>query len=170
MKKVIKSSLVLLAFVALAFSAQAQKMGYINSQLLMSEMAEVKQMNSNLEALQTQLQKKGKTALETLQKDYLAVQDKVEKGLLSRIQQEEEAKKLETRQQEIAKMEQDMIKQIQEKQQKLSEPIIKKINDAINEVAKENGYTMIFDSANGIILYSQDQNDVSALVKAKLGI
>ena len=170
MKRIIKTSVVLCALVALAFTANAQKMGYINSQLLMSEMAEVKEMNSNLEALQTQLRKKGQNALETLQKDYQAVQQKVEKGLLSPKQQEEEAKKLETRQQDIAKMEQEMVKQIQDKQQKLSEPIIQKINDAINAVAKENGYTMIFDSANGIILYSQDENDVSSLVRAKLGL
>ncbi|MEO1516070.1 MAG: OmpH family outer membrane protein [Bacteroidota bacterium] len=170
MKKIIKLSVVLCAFFAFAFSANAQKMGYINSQLLMSEMAEVKEMNANLEALQTQLRKKGQNALTDLQNDYKVIQDKVGKGLLSPKEQEEEGKKLEARQQEIAKMEQDMIKQIQDKQQKLSEPIIAKINDAINAVAKENGYSMIFDSANGMILYSVDENDVSALVKAKLGI
>lgn len=38
----------------------AQKFGYLNSQALLAELPEVKQADANLQALQTQLEKKGK--------------------------------------------------------------------------------------------------------------
>ena len=43
-----------------------------------------------------------------------------------------------------------------------------KILKAIEDVAKENGYAYIFDTQ--VLLYSEGGDDVSALVKKKLGI
>lgn len=159
----------LLALVLLAaVSLKAQKFGYINSAALLAEMPEVKQAEANLEALQKQLQKKLQSGFELLQKDYLEIQQKVERGELSPKQQEEEAKKLEDRQKQLAQEEQNMVKQIQDKRTSELEPIYEKVNKAIAEVAKENGFQFIFDQ--GILLYSQPEQDVSAMVRTKLGI
>ena len=148
--------------------AQNGKFGYVNSAVILSEMPEVKQADANLEALQKQLQKKGQSMVEKLQQDYTLVQQKMERGELSRVQQEDEAKKLEQRQAEIATFEQDMMRQIQEKRNELLEPIYAKVNDAISAVAKENGYKMIFDAT--VLLYKDESLDVSTMVKAKLGL
>ena len=147
-------------------AVQAQKFGYVNSNAILAEMPEVKQFESNLEALQKQLQKKGQGMLEQLQKDYTVIQQKIERGELSRLQQEEEAKKLQAREQEIAKFEQDMVNQLQEKRNKELQPIVDKVNQAIKDVAKENNFQFIFDQ--GILLYADQAQDVSNLVKAKL--
>jgi len=170
MNKLMKSVILVFVLCAFTLTMQAQKFGYVNSQLILSEMPAVKQANANLDALKTQLQKKGKGMVETLQKEYLAVQQKVEQGVLSPQQQQAEAQKLEAKQKEIADFEQKMAAQIGEKQQKLLEPILKQVNDAINEVAKEQGYTMIFDATAGILLYAEEDADLSTQVKAKLGI
>lgn len=154
--------------VGMVSAVQAQKFGYVNSQEILASMAEVKQADANLEALQKQLQKKGQGMVEQLQKDYQTVQQKIERGELSPKQQEEEGKKLEARQQEIAKFEQDMVNQIQKKRADELKPISDKINKAIADVAKENGFQFIFDQ--GILLYAESAQDVSSLVKAKLGI
>jgi outer membrane protein len=61
-----------------------------------------------------------------------------------------------------------MVGQIQTKRQNALQPIYDKLNNAIEQVAKENGYSMIFDKA--VLLYSEDKDDVSALVRAKLGL
>lgn len=155
---------------ALTFTttAQAQKFGYLNSAAILSEMPEVKQADANLEALQKQLQKKGQGMVEQLQKDYTAIQQRIERGELSPKQQEEEAAKLKAREQEIGQFEQDMAKQLQDKRNELLQPIYDKVNKAIADVAKENGFQFIFDQ--GVLLYSEDTQDVSKLVKAKLGI
>ena len=49
-------------------------------------------------------------------------------------------------------------------------PIMDKITAAIEEVAKENGYTYIFDGSVGFVLYADETTDVSDLVKGKLGL
>ena len=128
----------------------------------------MKQAEANLEALQKQLTKKGQGMVETLQKDYTAIQQKVERGELSPVQQEQEAKKLQEEQARIAKFEQDMVKQIQDKREELLKPIYEKVNQAIETVAKEGGYQFIFDK--GVLLYFDEGMDVSAKVKAKLGM
>lgn len=166
--KFLKISTFLIAFFGLTISASAQKFGLVNSAQILSELPQVKQADANLEALQKQLQKKGQGMLEQLQKDYLEIQQKVERGELSPKQQEEEAKKLEDRQKEIAKFEQDMVTQIQTKRAELLKPIMDNVNKAISDVAKENGYQFIFDQQ--VLLYYDDAQDVSSLVRSKLGI
>ena len=44
------------------------------------------------------------------------------------------------------------------------------LNQAIKEVANEGGYQMIFDASTSILLYAEDNADVSDAVKTKLGI
>ena len=168
MKQVLKIATLLLVLVGSATALQAQKFGYVNSTALLSQLPEVKQAEANLEALQKQLQKKGQSMVEQLQKDYGEIQRQIEGGELSPKQQEEAGKKLETRQQEIAKFEQEMMGQIQAKRQELLEPIYDKVNEAIAAVAKEGGYTFIFDQ--GVLLYFEEEQDVSDEVKARLNL
>ena len=59
---------------------------------------------------------------------------------------------------------------IQKKKEDLYSPILKKAQDAINGIAKEGGYTYIFDSSLGTLLYTQDGNDIMPIVKKKLGL
>lgn len=166
MKKVAQISCLVFIMLSMTIVAQAQQFGYVNSQRILAEMPEVKEMDSNLEVLQKQYQKRGQTKVQSLQQDYVAIQEKVQKGLLSPKQQEEEGKKLEDRQKEIAKMEQEMVTEIQNKRQELLEPILKKVNDAINTVAKEKGMTMVFDQ--GVLLYADETMDIYKDVKARL--
>ena len=168
MKKIIKISFLFVAIFCMTATLQAQKFGYVNSALILSEMPEIKQADSNLEALQKQLMKKGEGMVQLFQKDYAEIQQKVAKGELSPVQQEEQAKNLESRQIEIQKFEQEMQEQMVAKREELYKPIYDKVNDAIKQVAKEGGYQMIFDAAT--ILYGEEGADVSSLVKTKLGI
>jgi outer membrane protein len=57
-----------------------------------------------------------------------------------------------------------------EKQQLLMEPILKRLQTAVNEVAKEKGLNYIFDSGKGMLLYADTSDDITQDVKAKLGI
>jgi outer membrane protein len=60
---------------------------------------------------------------------------------------------------------------LQKKQEELNGPIVKRAQDAINAVAKEKGFSYIFDSTpGGTLIFSQDADDILPLVKAKLGI
>lgn len=151
-----------------AISVKAQKFGYVNSQEILANMPEVKQAEATLEALQKQLQKKLQDGMTKLQQDYVVIQQKVERGELSPKQQEEEAKKLQDRQTQLAQEEQGMVEQIQKKRSDELSPILEKVNKAIADVAKEDGYQFIFEQ--GVLLYYDESQDVSAKVKAKLNM
>src|SRR5690606_21099188 len=65
---------------------------------------------------------------------------------------------------------------IAEKQESLIRPLVEKVNKAVDEVAKENGYTYILNGDTGkvgnpVILYSgSKETDITDLVLKKLGV
>ncbi|MEO0734269.1 MAG: OmpH family outer membrane protein [Bacteroidota bacterium] len=168
MKKYIQLVVMAVLVFAATATASAQKFGYVNSAAILAELPAVKAAESNLEAMQKQLQKKGQAMVQSFQQDYAALEQKQKSGEMAPKQVQEEAGKLEARQQEIAQFEQDMMAQIQTKRNELLEPIYKSVNDAIAAVAKEKGYQFIFDQQ--VLLYGEEAADVSADVKAKLGL
>lgn len=170
MKKIFKIGFLLVALLSITATMQAQKFGYVHSAAILSEMPDVKVADSNLETLQKKLMEKGEGMVKLLEQDYVTVQQKVAAGELSPKQQEDEVKKLEARQSEILKYEQEMQQKVMVKREELLKPIYDKVNAAIKSVAEEGGYQMIFDASTSILLYADDTVDVSDQVKLKLGI
>lgn len=167
-RKFLKVTLFVAAYLVFTTSMEAQKFGYINSGEILNALPEVKQADANLEAYQKQLKKSYQKLVEQFQADYTALQAKVDKGELSPKQQEEEAAKLQKRQGEIAQFEQDMVQKLEEKRNKLLKPIYDKVDVAIKAVAKDGGYQFIFEQ--GVLLYADESQNVSTKVKAKLGL
>ena len=68
----------------------------------------------------------------------------------------------------------DFQKEIQEKiakkREELYGPILDKVDTAIKEVAKDGGYTMVFNADTQILLYADDETNLTDKVKAKLGM
>ena len=89
---------------------------------------------------------------------------------MSPVEQEEEGKKLELRKNKIGEFEQEMQQQLKEKNEELMTPLVDVVNQAIKDVATEGSYQMIFDQSTGIILFADENVDVSSQVKAKLGM
>jgi len=165
MRKFIKISCFLVMFSMITMSAQAQKFGFIDSDAILIEMPKVKQARANLEVLQKQLQTKGQNMVTDFQTKVAALQDKSQKGLITPKDAADEEKKLLKKQEEIQAFEQDMIRQLQEREQKELQPILNEVNDAIKAVAKENGYQFIFEKKT--LLYYEDAMDVGETVFIK---
>ena len=71
----------------------------------------------------------------------------------------------------IQNFQQTAAQDLQKQQDTLIAPITQKLQNAIQAVGAEGGYTFIFDQAAGSILYTgTNAEDVSAKVKTKLGI
>lgn len=168
MKKFLQITLVAVMLFAASATATAQNFAYVNSAEILAALPSMKAAESNLEALQKQLQKQGQNMVQKFQADLKILQDQAEAGDLTPKQQQEESAKMEARQQEIAQFEQKMIADLQEKRAELLKPIYDSINEAIEAVAKEKGYQLIFDQQ--VLLFSEESLDVSSLVKAKLGM
>lgn len=168
--KSIKNTLVLAVALLCAMTMNAQKFGYVNSAELFQQIPEVKEAQANLETYQSQLQKKGQEMVTSYQKEAQALGLKAQQGELSPKAQEVEAQKLKNKEVEIAKFQQESEQKIMQKNETLFKPIRDKIQAAIDAVAKENGYTYIFDYSVGVLIYADESTDVTSLVKAKVGM
>lgn len=165
--KLIACSIALLLLVG---QANAQKFGFLNSAGILSEVPEVKQAESNLKAYQEQLSKQGQQKVEALQAKYTELARKEKQGEIAPKALQEQADKLKVEEEELAKLEQEMQSQLGQKREALLQPILDKINKAITDIAKEHGFSYIFDSSAGILLYADETTDISSLVRAKLGL
>jgi len=148
----------------------SQKLGYVDSATLMSEIPDFKEANSNVETFTQQFQKKGQDMIKALQAKYQELEQKQQTGSISRVQLEEQAKKLKEEETVIMKFEQESQQKIMKKQEELLAPLRDKVRKAIDDVAAENGFSFIFDLSSGVVLYSDESADCGALVKAKLGL
>lgn len=169
MKKVIKLTLA----VALTLSASslfAQKFGRINTQEILLAMPETKEMNTNMQAYGKDLEDNLETIavefnqkLADYQKNYASYSDAV------RQLKEKELQELQNRRQEFEQIAQQ---DYQKKQQELLTPIVEKAKSAIDKVAKENGYMVVFDTATGSLASFDETTltDIAPLVRAELGI
>ena len=169
-KQKMKKLVVFLTLSMLVFGANAQKFGYLNSAALLDEMPEVKAANTSLQTFQEQLVKQGRAKVEALQTKYQKLAEDEKKGLLAPKQLQEESTKLKAEEDEISKSEQEMQQQVGQKRETSLKPIIDRVNTAIKDVAKEQGYTYIFDSNAGVLLYADEKSDATNFVRAKLGL
>ena len=169
-----KRSIVILMVVALAgmgFSAQAQelKFGHINSQELLKAMPENDSAQAQLQRYAKQLQDQ----MDALQVEYnRKLQDyQAQQGQLTDLIRKTKEQELIDMQKNIQNFQADAQQEMQKKQQEMLQPIIDKANNAIKEVARENGFIYIFDVAGGMILYYSEKSvDILPMVKKKLGI
>ncbi|MDZ7605404.1 MAG: OmpH family outer membrane protein [Cyclobacteriaceae bacterium] len=144
-------------------------MAFVNSAEILARLPVVKQADTQLEGLQKQVQQQGKTMVEQLQQEYLAVQQKVERGELSPGQQERGSCKIKSEgNRKSGTFEQDMAKQMQDKRTELLQPIYNQVNEAIATVAKGENVHMVFDQS--VLLYVDENLNLSNLVMAQLGL
>ncbi len=154
----------------LASASYAQKFGYCNSAALLTSIPEVKAADSDLQAFQTQLTKRGQEMVKSMQ-DKAAELDRKEKaGTISPKDLEMQNAKLQEEQSTIAKYEQEVYDKLAQKREELYKPILDRVNQAMIDVAKENQFTFVFDQNTQVVLYADESLDVTKLVKTKLGI
>lgn len=165
MKKIL---VIIVALVVAVPTFAQQKFGHIDSSALLELMPEKAKAEQELEAFAKEFQ----TALEAMGKEYegkVTSFQQSEKDMIPTVRNTKmrEIADLERRIQEFQQRAQD---EIGKKEQEVLTPIIDKARKAIDEVAEAKGYTYIFDSSLGVLLYAKDTEDVMADVKAKLGL
>lgn len=170
MKFIVKTGVLMAAFLLFANAVDAQKFGYVNSAAILVEMPEMKQMQSSLEAFQKVKQKEGEAKVAAFEQKRLAAAQKKERGEMTPLEEKTVTEELQTMQEEIYQFGATTEQEIAEKQQKEMQPILDKVNDAIQAVAKDGGFQYIFDEQSGVILYADETSNVTELVKTKLGI
>ncbi len=173
MKKYIKiiSFSLLLCSVAFAANAQALKIGHINSQELLSAMPASDTAQRKLEKIATEHELILEEMTVEFNKKFEAYRKAIEANTLSDLARATKEAELEELQNRIATYEQSAQQDLQQKRMQLFQPVQEAALNAVNEVAAENGFTYIFDTGMGAVVYtSPDSEDILPLVKAKLGL
>ncbi|WP_462266240.1 OmpH/Skp family outer membrane protein [Mucilaginibacter sp.] len=168
MKRLFKVALVAGCMLLMAGIANAQKIGYVNTNELMQAMPEVK-------GIQTQMQTYQKSfvdQLTTLNNEYQTKGKAYETGRekmtdAQRTVSESELQDLQKRMQDLQT---SASNQVQAKSSELMKPVADKVRTAINAVAKEKGYAYVLDSSQIDLIVAPATDNIQVPVRARLGL
>ncbi len=148
--------------------AQKAKYGHLNADSVLLKMPELqladvklKQIISELEAEIIEMNSNYETLTQTYTENETTWSDLVKQNKLDEITELSDR---------IEQFQISAQEEVTKQRTELYTPIIEKFNTAVEDVAKENGYKMIFDNGKGFLLYYADEDDVTELVEKKLGI
>jgi outer membrane protein len=151
---------------SLGLQAQSLKIGYTNTDYILSKLPEAKQIESELKTHRDQLGAQLKSKQQEFERKYQSFIDG--QATMTDVVKNDVQNELQSLQESIQKFATEAEKSLQNKQVQLLTPVYEKIDGGIKEVAKEKGFSHVF--ANGVLLYATQENDISNLVLAKLGV
>ena len=161
---------ILMAFLGQRAIAQNIKFGHINSDELIQALPEFDSASVQLDNFRKDLV----NALELMGVELNNKSDsyqKESKNLTEVVRQTKEQELIDMNRR-IQEFQGNAQTQLQEKQAELFQPIYTKVDKAIKDVGKDNGFVYVFDVAKGSLLYFDEtkSTNILALAKAKLGI
>jgi len=166
MKKSLTAMLFFFCLIASATVHAQAKIGYISSQELVSVMPETKKADSLLQDFRNALVQNATDK----QNAFYAAVDKFNKDSTGMTEAQKSVKRgdLTKLGQDLGGEDERIQQQLQQKQQELLAPINKKAFEAVQTVAKENGFTYVFEKE--ALLVAPPAEDILPLVAKKLNI
>ena len=154
-------------FCGMMMAVQAQKLGHINGQMLVEHMPEYKTAYEELNTYKKQYEEAllaMRTEYEKMIEDFKKSEQTAPKVIL-----DTKVKEIQAKEQGMYDFQEQASADVTAEEQRKVEPILEKAKKAIEEVAKANNYTYIFDAGSGSMLYMGGE-DITKLVCTKLGI
>ena len=148
-------------------NAQA-KFGHVNTQEIIQAMPEYTKAKSEIDALQAQYEADLKSMQDELQKKGEAF-DKEQANLPENIKQRRQTE-LQEMYQKIQQSYQDNQQALQKASAEKMQAIQAKVMEAVNAIGKDGGYVYIMELGSQLYISSTLSTDVTAQVKAKLGL
>jgi outer membrane protein len=162
--------LIIIAFAGQSLKAQSFKFGHINSDELIQSMPEYDSATVKLEKFRKELV----NALELMSVELNTKNEAYQKESknLSDIVKQTKEQELMDMNKRIQDFQTNAQTQLQNKQAELTQPVFAKVDKAIKDVGKENGFVYVFDVAKGSVLYFDEtkSTNILPLVKTKLGL
>ncbi len=153
--------------------AQTLKIGYTNIDYILQVIPDSKEIQTKLATEKQQYDKLLNEKVTEFQKN-LEDYQKNSAAMTAVIRQDKE-KSLTNKQTEIQEFQQNSEAALSKKYQELMAPVMDKIQAAIDVVAKESGYTYVFNSDAGagttpVVLVAPEQENITVAVLKKLGV
>ncbi|MCL2167890.1 MAG: OmpH family outer membrane protein [Lentimicrobiaceae bacterium] len=161
-----KITLIVTACLLCMTTAFAQKYGHVNSNEVMKEMPGIDSIQIKIADFHKNLE----TVYENMVNEFQTKKDKFDKeaGTMSSSVRKLREDELASIQNRIQEFQYNVQQDIEDEQYRLIAPFQEKVQNAINDVAKETKYSYIFDTQT--LLYYDGGDDITPLVKKKLGI
>ncbi|CCH02598.1 outer membrane protein [Fibrella aestuarina BUZ 2] len=156
-----------------ATAATPLKIGYTSMDYLLQQAPEAKDIQNQLTITRTQLENESKRLQKEFEDKYKAYEaGQAQMSEVIKADREKELQGLQTRLQEFQRNAEGTL---QKKYQDLVSPVLQKIQKNVDAVAKENGYSHIFNLDAGagtavILLYAPEDGNISDLVAKKMGV
>ena len=159
----------MLSLVLLSFVLAEIKIGYVDSNEIMSNFEEVRQIQVDLEKEQRRLESEFNnlvSQLDSLQQDY-----ERQRLLMSETRRQEKENEIinmkkSTEEFQLKKFGPEG--EIYRKQNELLKPVLAKVDAAIQKVGGEQGYDFILDAMSGALLYALDSHNLTEEVMDEL--
>jgi len=154
-----KKILLLLAISFLTLSIQAQKFAYVDTDYILNKIPDFKQAQDKLDGLSADWQKEIENKYADVEQMYRAYQQ--EQVLLTddmKEKREDAIIKKETDAKNLQKKYFGTEGNLYLKRQELIKPIQDKIYDAIQQLAADNKYAIVFDSSSDLIMLYKNNN------------
>jgi outer membrane protein len=167
-----KKILFLVSFLLfISFEGYAQKFAYIDTDYILNKIPEFKQAQDKLDALSTQWQKEIETKYADVDAMYRAYQQ--EQILLTEPMKNKREEAIMNKEKEAKDLQKKYFSpqgDLYLKRQELVKPIQDKIYNAVQQLATNNKYAVIFDSSSDLImLYTNTNLDKSDKILELLG-
>lgn len=157
-----KYKIIILLSLMFAVSIANTKIGYVNSNRIMAEYEPVRDIQIELEKEQRKLEIEFNRILENI--DSLSKDYERQRLLMSderRQNREQEIMSLERTAQEFQMKKFGPEGDITRMQNQKLQPVLEKVQSAIDVIAKERGYDYVLDAITGSILYALPQYDLT---------
>lgn len=148
----------------------APKYGHMNLGNLLEMLPDTKKANDDLKVFADKLSAKDDSLTKAFQVAVTNYQTAYQSGTLTPVQAQTREAELQKEQEAIQKFEQEAQQLVTTERERLLKPILERVDAAIKAVAIENQYLMVFDTSSGSMLFAAETEDVTALVKKKMGI
>ena len=145
------------------------KIGYVDSNEIMNNFEEIRQVQVDLEKEQKRLEAEFNDlvySLDSLKQDY-----ERQRLLMSDTRRNEKETEIANKEKSIQKFQLDKFGpegEIYRKQNQLLKPVLGKIDEAIQKVGNERGYDFILDAMSGALLYALDSHNLTEDVMEEL--
>ncbi len=165
--KITKYTILTLALTS--FALADVKIGYVDSNEIMNNFDEVRQVQADLEKEQRRLESEFNElvySLDSLKQDY----DR-QRLLMSDARRNEKENEIINKEKSVQKFQLDKFGpegEIYKTQNQLLKPVLAKIDVAIQKVGSERGYDFILDAMSGALLYALDSHNLTEDVMDEL--
>ena len=165
--KITKYTILTLALAS--FALADVKIGYVDSNEIMNNFDEVRQVQADLEKEQRRLESEFNElvyGLDSLKQDY-----ERQRLLMSDTRRNEKENEIANKEKSVQKFQLDKFGpegEIYRIQNELLKPVLAKIDVAIQKVGSERGYDFILDAMSGALLYALDSHNLTEDVMDEL--